>query len=168
MRFTHYRTIFWIPSEIGQITWTARCRAAIRVRPIPEMCGSYPNRVIFTERHMQRGRTLRSLVSTFANESKPRREKHQEASPAPKLSSRFILAHIAITVVLHTRGSQTRQTLSFNSALPGRKFLKRQIIPVAGFVDRKQAAAYCCDDFGFSPRDPPGRIARRNVFFRHG
>ena len=61
---------------------------------------------------------------------------------------------------------QPLQARTLNVAVPRREFLECQIIALAHFVDRQQAAMHGRDDFRLAPRDPACGAWRRKAFQR--
>ncbi len=57
-------------------------------------------------------------------------------------------------VLLDTGGSEAGQSVAVDRALPAQIFLYGQGVPVTGFLEAQQAAANCCDYFGFTADDP--------------
>src|SRR5262245_54086955 len=60
-----------------------------------------------------------------------------------------------LAILLDAGGAQARETMLVDRELPGKKFVDRQRVAAASFLEGKKAAADCGNDFGFTADDPP-------------
>jgi hypothetical protein len=68
-----------------------------------------------------------------------------------------------LAILLDPGGPQAGQAMLINRKLPGKELVHRQRVPAAGFLEGEQAAADCCDDFGFAADNPPFGAGRGQV-----
>jgi hypothetical protein len=65
-----------------------------------------------------------------------------------------------LAILLNTGGAQARQTVLIDRELPGKKFVDRQRISAAGFLEGEKASAHGGDNLSLAANDPtfgPGR-----------
>ena len=68
-----------------------------------------------------------------------------------------------LAILLDPRGAQAGETMLVNRELPRKKFVDRQRVAAASFLEGKKAAANCGNDFGLTADDPPFGSGRRQV-----
>ena len=67
----------------------------------------------------------------------------------------YVRMNVLLAILLDTGGAQARETVLVDRELPGKKFVDRQRVAAACFLEGKKAAADCGNDFSFTADDPP-------------
>jgi len=75
--------------------------------------------------------------------------------------SEALLAFVKVTILADAGHAQAGHAGAVDGALPPGKFLKRQAVPLARFIDAEQATADGGDDLGLAADHPAGRLRRR-------
>ena len=67
------------------------------------------------------------------------------------------------TNILQAGGAQALDAVAGQGTLPGKKFLNRQTVALAGIIKRNQAAAHRRDNFSLAPGYPAAGIGGRKI-----
>jgi hypothetical protein len=80
-----------------------------------------------------------------------------------RFSSNLFVRESLLAILLDPGGPQAGQAMLINRKLPGKELVHRQGVPAAGLLEREQAAADRCDDFGLAADNPPFGAGRRQI-----
>src|ERR1700752_1618941 len=106
-----------------------------------------------------------SISLTMVKKPRENEAKKRSASAIGGRSNRISVARMKalLAILLDAGGAQARETMLVNRELPGKKFVDRQRVSAASFLEGKKAAADSGNDFSFTADNPPFGSGCRQV-----